>query len=205
MYRLDDVKTILGKLKNAVIEKKDYLGELDGKSGDGDLGMSMELAFTAIADAGEAYAGESISEMLLRCAMSCNKAAPSTMGTLITSGIMAYAKECKGKEFLSGADVIAAPRILADAIAQRGKSGVGQKTILDALYPMADAVEEANRKGCSLKDCFAYGADAAQKAAADTAGMLAKSGRAKWLGERAAQYPDSGAVLCGILAHALVN
>ena len=84
MYQINEVKRIIAKVADAIHEKKDYLGELDGKSGDGDLGMSMEAAFGAIKETADAYEGSQISELLMKAAMNCNKAAPSTMGTLMS-------------------------------------------------------------------------------------------------------------------------
>ena len=70
---------------------------------------------------------------------------------------------------------------------------------------MAETVEQKFSQGAGLKEVFSAGAETAKTAAAGTAGMRAAAGRAKWLGERAAEYPDGGAVLCGIIAQALVN
>ena len=205
MYQINDVKSVIAKVAKAIDEKRDYLGELDGKSGDGDLGMSMEAAFGALRETADGYTGDQISEMLMKAAMNCNKAAPSTMGTLISAGVMAIAKAAKGKTGLEDDDVAKLPRLFAEAIMARGKAKPGDKTILDALCPMADTVEEKRAQGASLKEAYEAAADTAEKAAAATAGMRAAAGRAKWLGERAAEYPDGGAVLCSIIAKALVS
>lgn len=205
MYQTDDVKKVVARIEQRICMEKDYLGELDGKSGDGDLGLSMEAAFHAVREATENDTEGRMDEMLRRAAMSCNKAAPSTMGTLLSSGIMAIAKMCRGKDGVEDADVVKMPRCFADAIAARGGAKLGDKTILDALYPMADCVEESFAAGALLKDAFAAGAQRAKEAAVGTAGMHAATGRAKWLGERAAAYPDGGAVLCGIIADAVVQ
>lgn len=204
MYQLKDVNRIIFKVADAIHEKRDYLGELDGKSGDGDLGISMEAAFGAIRETAGGYEGGQISEMMMKAAMNCNKAAPSTMGTLMSAGIMAIAKAAKGKDGFEDEDMVKLPRLFAQGIMARGKAKVGDKTILDALCPMADAVEEQFAKGKSLKEAYEAAADVAEKAAAATAGMRASAGRAKWLGERAAEYPDAGAVLCAVVARAMV-
>lgn len=205
MYQINDVKAVIAKVAAAIHAQKDYLGELDGKSGDGDLGLSMEAAFHAVQETADTYEGTQISELLMKSAMSCNKAAPSTMGTLMSSGIMAIAKSAKGKDGFEDADVVAMPRMFAEALMARGGAKPGDKTILDALCPMADTVEAAFAEGKSLRDAFLAGADTAEKSAQATAGMRAAAGRAKWLGERAAEYPDGGAILCGIIARALVS
>lgn len=205
MFTVEDFKKITGKLFAAIQENRDYLGELDGKSGDGDLGISMHTAFQAMQAASESSSDADIGKMLFQMAKDCNKAAPSTMGTLISSGVMAMAKACKDKQSLQATDIVDLPRVFTDAIIARGKAQLGDKTILDALIPFCDAVETAYAETSDLAGSFKKGALAAEEASQATRGMRAKIGRAKWLGERAAEHPDAGAVLCAILTKALAG
>ncbi|RXZ79951.1 DAK2 domain-containing protein [Paenibacillaceae bacterium] len=69
--------------------------------------------------------------------MAFNRAAPSTMGTLISSGMMAAAKQFAGHTSLQAYEVAEIPQIFADAISLRGKAKLGDKTVLDALIPYA--------------------------------------------------------------------
>ena len=126
------------------------------------------------------------------------------MGTLVSSGIMAVAKAWKGKEQVGDAELAAIPRQFADAMMARGKAQVGDKTILDALVPMAEAVEAAFAENGDLAAAFAAGAEAAQKGAQATCGMLAKTGRARWIGERARENMDGGAALCAPVARGIL-
>lgn len=205
MYTTDDAKRVLRLLGQAVADHCDELGELDGKSGDGDLGLSMKVAFEAIEASASAAETVVFSELLSACAQSCNNAAPSTMGTLISASLLGIAKFVRGREQLEAADVVAMPRVVAETIMKRGRARLGDKTILDALLPMADTAEAVFLESGSLKDAFVQAALTAQKAAEATAGMKAMIGRARWLGERAAEYPDGGAVLCALLAEALTK
>ena len=205
MYTVEDIKKLIQKIVLSITKKVDYLGELDGKSGDGDLGISMQAAFQAMNTVSQEYAGTDIGMLLQEMAKACNKAAPSTMGTLLAGGILGIAKTQVGKGTFEAEEVQAFPRIFANAIMARGKAKVGDKTILDALIPLCDAVETTFAQSKDLKLSFQKGAEAAEKAAEATRGMQAKIGRAKWLGERAAEYPDAGAVLCSILAAAIIE
>ncbi|NLI53664.1 MAG: DAK2 domain-containing protein [Clostridiales bacterium] len=205
MYQIDDVKGAINRVAQAIREHRDYLGELDGKSGDGDLGLSMENAFDAVQSTADEYAGSSIAELLTKAAMNCNRAAPSTMGTLMSAGILSVAKAAKGKDAFSDEDVVGLPRAFAEAIMARGKAKLGDKTILDALLPLADTLEAEFAKNRPLKEAFAAAAQTAKTAAEATAGMRAAIGRAKWLGERAAEYPDGGAILCAVIAETLAQ
>lgn len=204
MYTVEDIKKLISKMNSSLSEKVNYLGELDGKSGDGDLGISMQAAFQAMETISQEHTETDVGLLLQALAKACNKAAPSTMGTLVAGGILGIAKTQVGKEYVPEEDLIRFPRIFADAIMARGKAKLGDKTILDALLPMCDAVEATYSQTMDLKGSFRKGAEATEKAAEATRGMQAKIGRAKWLGERAAEHPDAGAVLCGILARSLL-
>lgn len=205
MYGIAAIRECVKKAAHAVMENADTLGELDGKSGDGDLGLSMKAAFLSVADSVESSNDSNLGKILLDAAMACNKAAPSTMGTLLTAGLMNAAKALNGKTELSDADAVQIPRLFAEGIMKRGKARLGDKTILDALIPMSEAAETAFAGGADLKTAFTVAAETASKAADNTAGMKANVGRAHWLGERAAVYPDGGAVLCAILAKSFIQ
>jgi len=203
MVKKPDLLAALEKITRGVEKNLDYLGELDGKSGDGDLGLSMKAAFDAVNQAAAAYPGEDLGMLFLNAAMACNRAAPSTMGTLLSAGLMALAKEYKGQEELSDAEIISLPRLFGGGIQSRGKAKLGDKTILDALLPYADALEANFAETQNLKEASMKAAQVAEFAAEATKGMQAKIGRAKWLGERANAYADGGATLWAIIGRSL--
>lgn len=196
MYDIESVKAIAGTLCDEAEKYLDLLAELDGKSGDGDLGETVGKLSTTIKTCIAEENGTDISMFLKKTAMAMNKAAPSTLGTLLSGGVLGLAKYCKGKETLSEEDIIAFPGIFADAIRDRGKAELGDKTILDALYPMADAVKGEYEASGSIDEAFAKGAAAAEEGANSTAGMVAKAGRARWIAERTQDNLDAGAVFC---------
>jgi dihydroxyacetone kinase len=113
---------------------------------------------------------------------------------------MAIAREMKGKAELDPADISRIPKIMADSIKEKGKAESGDKTILDALIPMSEAVSGEFSRGSDIRECFHKGAEAARKGAERTAGMLPKAGRAQWIGERVRGNQDGGAVLCATVA-----
>ena len=83
------------------------------------------------------------------------------------------------------------------------RKGKAPRKMIENLYGVGVFYDEAIN--IAMPEAYAAAADTAEKAAAATAGMRAAAGRAKWLGERAAEYPDGGAVLCSIIARALAN
>ncbi|HSN95482.1 MAG TPA: DAK2 domain-containing protein [Anaerolineaceae bacterium] len=205
MSKKPELLAALEKISLGVEKNLDYLGELDGKSGDGDLGLSMKAAFDAINQAAAAYPGDDLGLLFLNAAMDCNRAAPSTMGTLLSAGLMAVAKAYKGQEELSEAEIIRLPHLFAEGIQSRGKAKLGDKTILDALLPYADALESYFAETQNLKEASTKAAEVAERAAEATKGMQAQIGRAKWLGERASAYADGGATLWAIIARSLTD
>ncbi len=198
MYNIIDVKKMMGKMAEEALKHKELLGELDGLSGDGDLGETVEKASKAVIDSIQKETPD-IGALLKGAAMEINKAAPSTLGTLLSGGVMALAKAYKGKKELEAKEIAELPKIMADNIQEKGKAKPGDKTILDALCPMADAVNCNFTETGELKQAFHAGAKAAAKGAEKTKGMLPKAGRAQWIGERVKDNPDGGAVLCAKL------
>ncbi|EMS74222.1 dihydroxyacetone kinase subunit L [Ruminiclostridium cellobioparum] len=199
IYTLQDVKNIINVSAEVALSLKELLTELDSRSGDGDLGITMEKSAHALMIEICKYEGKDIGEFLIKSAMSVNRAAPSTMGTLLSCSIMELGKEFKGSEEITCEQIVKVPAVIVDAIMKRGKANRGDKTILDALIPLADVLQASYARDMNLKLALKEAASAAAKGANRTKGMIAKVGRAKWIGERSRDYPDGGAVLCAVL------
>ena len=208
-YTIEDVSRMLLKISEKIMFNVDTLAELDGLSGDGDLGETMEKSANAVIQTVEANPDATdIGALLLKVALAMNKAAPSTLGTLLSCAVMACAKELKGRQSLCAVEVAHIPGIMAAAIQEKGKAARGDKTILDALLPMSEAVIETfgasisdsrEHDALKLKTAFHKGALAAKAGAENTATMIPKAGRAQWIGERVRENLDAGAVLCAIV------
>ena len=204
-YSISSIKDALVLCSDKAIRIKPLLTELDSRTGDGDLGMSMSLGATAVKDEVAKYEGTDIGELFMKCALALNKAAPSTMGTLISGALMMVGKKYKGLQSLEENMVVAIPVIMADSIMMRGNAQLGDKTILDALIPLHETLNAAYRQTSDLKISARQAADATKKAAKSTKGMIAKVGRAKWIADRSRDYPDGGAVLCCLMMEVLVH
>lgn len=203
MIQITEVKEVLGYICDVMIREKKALTEIDSRLGDGDMGISMEKGAMAVRQVLEMEQDNDISRLLLATASAFNRAAPSTLGTLISFSIMAIAKEVKGCNEITEEQAIRFPVIMADTISMRGKAKQGDKTILDALIPFADTLqcvyEENKDAGEALRAALA----AAEKGMESTKGMLARTGRASWMDGRNKEYPDGGAVLCVKIAQEL--
>ena len=199
MISIEQVKESLIHLSVIVKQRKGELEAVDKKSGDGDLGISMDKGADAIILQVQNDTGTDLGMLFLQCAMALNKAAPSTMRTLLSGSFMSLGQKYKGKQELEEKEVMEIPGLIAEAIMKRGKAKPGDRTILDALVPAADAMREDAEKEESAKRALAQAVDAAKKGLEATRSMVPKIGRAKWTPENSEGIPDGGALLCVII------
>ena len=198
------VKNLIVIIANEMISLKDELTAIDSKLGDGDLGLSMEKGGQALKQVCKTDYIDNAT-FLATAAVAFNRAAPSTMGTLISYGIQEVAKYFKEKQEISESDIVLIPRMFFEIISKRGKAKLGDKTILDALIPYANELEKTYEATGELCIALDKAAESAKMGMEKTKGMVAKIGRAKWLAERNKDYPDGGAVLCSRIADCLVR
>lgn len=189
MHSTQLIEQIQGSLKE-VVKYADELRDLDQALGDGDLGITITLGAGAVIDAlGGLPEGASPSEIARACAKAFANANPSTMAALVAGGLLAGSKAWKD---ITDVDLPAAAsfvRAAGDNIAQRGKTQLGDKTIVDAIMPAADALDAAT-SGVSGLDAAIT---AAEKAVVDTRSLRSRRGRAAWLQERSIGLQDPGA------------
>jgi phosphoenolpyruvate---glycerone phosphotransferase subunit DhaL len=100
---------------------------------------------------------------------------------------------------LGGEQAVAMLRAAIEGIKTRGQSDVGDKTLLDALVPFTDQLEQELRSGADGVAALAAAADTARKAAEATTGMVAKRGRAAYTGERSRGSVDAGAMAVAVI------
>lgn len=179
-------------------DKKDELCEMDAKLGDGDLGLTMSKGFGALPglmrEAAPSAAGD-VGILLVKAGMKMSSLVPSTMGFLMSTGIMEGGKALKGKPEIDGtalADYLAG---FASGVQKRGKCEEGQRTIYDAVKPAADAAAacvEANQNPSLL--CVIDAAMEAAKAGVEkTKTMVPVFGKAAVHAAQSAGLADQGA------------
>lgn len=204
-FGIDNVKDVIRFCSRIVCEAKEELGRVDGKAGDGDLGISMQKGAEALLAVVDSYQSSNIGEFFFKCAMALNKAAPSTMGTLLCAGFMQTGRKFADCTGMDGDDIMEIPGYFAEAIICRGKAEEGNRTVLDALLPMCRAFHSVKERRGSIAEALREGREAAAEGVEKTRGLIPKVGRSKWMPENAAGEADGGALLCGILADALAE
>jgi dihydroxyacetone kinase-like protein len=197
-----DLAAFLQRAAAVMESHRQELCEIDAKIGDGDIGLTMSKGFAAAAKAAAASADRTPAGLLKTTAMTLMTAVPSTMGTLLAGGFLSAAKAAAGIESVDAAALAKILRALADAIAARGKSGRGDKTILDALYPALDVLAAA-APGEPLPVVIGRMAAAARAGAESTRSMQAKHGRAARYLEKSVGHLDAGAAVGAYLIEAM--
>jgi dihydroxyacetone kinase len=165
----------------------------------------MTTAARALLDLAPSLEPLSEADAIRRCGTELARKAPSTGGTLIAFALMAAAKapvELGASAIARAAAYLGAA---ADSVALRGQVAPGDRTMLDALRPVADAVRAAAARGDDVATAAALATQAADAGASATASMAAKVGRAGWLAGRAAGHEDAGARLMAIMIQAAVQ
>ena len=137
--------------------------------------------------------------------MATNRAAPSTMGTLMATAIMRAGKEVMGKTELTAADLAAMLKAAFTGMQERGKAQLGNKTILDALYPASVAFDAAINEGKSLQEAGTLALAAAEEGRDKVTPLRSQIGRAGWVGERTEGLVDPGCAALVTIFTALVS
>ena len=194
MLGIADIKAIVGGIAAIMTDRKDELTKLDGAMGDGDLGLTMEKAFTAARDEAAALDEADAGKLLQKLGMVMARTAPSTMGTLAATGFMSGGKAVVGLSSLGPKEVAAFFQAFVAGIMQRGKSKPGEKTIVDVLFPAAEAISEAVDSGGGLAEAFRACRAAAAQGRVDAQGMMAQHGRVAYYQEQSIGRDDPGAV-----------
>ena len=193
----DDIINILQNLKQLFNDNRAYLVELDARMGDGDLGLTMSKAFTAVYDELKDTTETDLGKLLMKAGMLMAKAAPSTMGTLMGTGFMRGGKAVSGKAELTTADLAEFFQAFVTGIMERGKAKPGEKTIIDSLKPAAETLMEL--KGEDVVKALQVALRSSQNGLESTKNMVAQHGRMAYYKEQSKGQEDPGATAGVIL------
>lgn len=196
---------LIRNVKDVMAEKKDYLIDLDSIVGDGDLGLTMSdgfaAAYEAVHGSGETDAGK----LLYSAGKAMSVAVPSTMGTLMASGLMQAGKRLKGKTELALAEYIELFDGYVEGVMNLGKAKPGDKTFLDGMVPAVEALKAAKDAGKDVKAAAEEAKAAAEKGFENTTTMVAVHGRAATRGEASRSLKDPGAAVAMLIMGAFAQ
>lgn len=196
---LENIELVVRAIAQTSIDNEKYFTELDGVVGDGDFGTSLESGFSAILSQWDDIDRSSSEGFLLGCAKIISRNIGGTSGSIWRAAFRCAGKSINGKEMLTAEDVVTMFRTAADGIMDRGGANLGDKTLLDALVPGADAFEQTIANGSNTQDAIDAAAKAAREQAEITKAWVAKRGRAAYTGDRSKDTYDAGAVAVAVM------
>ena len=187
-----------------VASQREHLTELDAAIGDADHGSNMDRGLTAVVAALDATPPPDPAALLKQVGMTLVSTVGGASGPLYGTLFLRMAGKA-GDGALDGPGFAGALRAGYDGVVARGKAEPGDKTMLDALGPACDALDSALAGGLSLPEALAAGAAAARDGRDATTPMLARKGRASYLGERSVGHQDPGATSTALLLEAAAS
>lgn len=203
---LDDLDLVVMTMANTIVDNADYFAQLDSIVGDGDFGYSLRNGWEVVLADYDSWdkpnAGAVCKKIGLTLAAKVGGVSGPMWGTaFLRAGATA------GEQDLTPDLVIAMLRAAIAGIMTRGGASLGDKTLLDALSPATDSLEESFRDPATFEDngvaAIQRAADVAVQAALDTKGMLALRGRAAYTGDRSRDSVDAGATAIGVILQAI--
>ena len=201
MGSTQDTTGVVREMAATMEEQRRYLTKLDSEIGDGDHGTNMHRGFQAALERLEGADPSTPADALKAVSMALISKVGGAAGPLYGTAFLRASTALQGKDEVSAEDAAEALEAALGGIKQRGKAEVGDKTIVDALEPAAEAAKGAVSEG-SAAAVLRAAAEAAKEGAESTVPLTARKGRASYLGQRAAGHQDPGATSTYLLLDA---
>jgi dihydroxyacetone kinase-like protein len=192
----------IAALADLIAANQAYLTELDAAIGDADHGANMHRGMQAVLARLPSAAEGDIGALCKLVGMTLVSTVGGASGPLYGTFFLQLATATAGKSALSLADWVAALDAGIKGVIMRGKAQPGDKTMIDALLPALQALREADGEGATLAEALRRSADAAAAGRDATVPLVARKGRASYLGERSAGHQDPGATSAHLLLQA---
>ncbi len=189
----------------AIAADKDYLTQLDADIGDGDHGANMDRGFQAVLTKLSGVADKDIGTVLKTVGMTLVSTVGGAGGPLYGTLFIQMGTATAGKLELTLADWAAALEAGVNGVVMRGKANLGDKTMVDVLSPALVTLKEAAANGTPMREALVKSAQAAEQGMIATIPLVAKKGRASYLGERSAGHQDPGATSSHLLLKAAAD
>jgi dihydroxyacetone kinase/dihydroxyacetone kinase-like protein len=196
---LQQVELVVRTIAQTAVDNEKYFGDLDAVVGDGDFGYSLARGFEKVLEGWDDIDRTDVGTFLKRTGMVVTSRIGGTSGPIWGTAFLRAGMAAGTAETLGGEQVIAMLRAAVEGIKARGQSDLGDKTLLDALVPVTDRLEQELRSGADGGKALAAAAATARQAAEATTDMVAKRGRAAYTGERSRGSVDAGAMAVAVI------
>lgn len=194
-FTTEQLPELFAGVASMFAEKKEELCDMDAKMGDGDLGLTMDKGYGALPQLiKENTEPGDIGKTLMKAGMKMAGLVPSTMGTLMSSGVMEGGKALKGKTEFGAEELSVYLTAFAAGIKKRGKCELGDRTILDSVDAGAKSAAEAAAAGKGMEEVIDAACEGAAAGVEATKDMVPKFGKAAVFAAKAAGVADQGAV-----------
>ncbi len=180
-------------------EKAQLLTDLDAAIGDADHGINMARGMTAVVAALDESESADMAALCKQVGMTLVKSVGGASGPLYGTFFLRMASAIGSADSVEAADFAKALRAGVEGVVQRGRAEAGDKTMFDALAPALDALDAALGSGAGLAAALADATVAAEKGRDATESMVARKGRASYLGQRSVGHQDPGATSAAML------
>ena len=187
MITTDSIKTAVTKIAQLMEESADELNASDGLLGDGDLGITMVRGFREIIEVRDSLPDD-VGMALFQCAKAFTKSSGSSYGTLLATGLMSVAKKKKGQQEIQVEEISALLDDALNAMKQRGKAELGDKTVLDVIAASSQAAKDQSDGSSVLKAIN----EAVTSTIDEFRSRQSKIGRARIFSEKSIGLDDPG-------------
>jgi dihydroxyacetone kinase-like protein len=192
---------VVRTIAQTAVDNETYFCELDAVVGDGDFGYSLARGFEVVLGDWDQLEYDDPAGLLKKTAIVLTKRIGGTSGPIWGTAFLRAGASLNDTPDPSGEQVVAALRAAIEGIKQRGNTDLGDKTLLDALAPAVDELENALPEGAG--PALERATEKARESAEATKGMLAQRGRASYTGERSRDSVDAGAVGVAVMFEAV--
>ncbi|HSB17756.1 MAG TPA: dihydroxyacetone kinase subunit DhaL [Bryobacteraceae bacterium] len=186
-------------------EQKDWLSGLDAACGDGDHGVSVARGFEAVEENILAWAQLAPGPILRQCGRVLLSSTGGAIGPILATFFSELGKACGDSGEIDTPTMAVMLQASLDGVTRLGGARPGDKTLLDALAPAVDSLRRDADDAVPLRRAMHRAAEAAAGGARETAGLVARQGRARYLGERSIGHPDPGAHTMAIILTAVAD
>ncbi|MBE9208775.1 dihydroxyacetone kinase subunit L [Nostoc sp. LEGE 06077] len=184
-------------------QNKEYLTQLDAAIGDADHGINMDRGFKKVMSQLPTVANQDIGSILKTVSMTLISSVGGASGPLYGTLFLKASTVAVGKQELTSQELLELLQAGLDGVLQRGKAQLEDKTMVDVLSPAVIAFRQAVEEGKDSVAAMQQALATSEQALENTKPMLAKKGRASYLGERSIGHQDPGATSCYLMLRSL--
>jgi dihydroxyacetone kinase-like protein len=188
-----EIQNWLSACAQTLSENRDYLIELDAAIGDADHGANMDRGFKAVLQKLPNMIDQDLGTIFKTVGMTLVSTVGGAAGPLYGTFFLQAGAKLAGKTEMTLPEWVTALDAAIQGVQMRGKAETGDKTMLDALLPALEALKQKSVDGASLPEALSASAEAARQGMEATIPLVARKGRASYLGERSAGHQDPGA------------